>query len=435
MTTRRVEDVAPQIRSLLAIGSASGLTDGQLLDRFAGGDSEASGLAFEALVERHGPMVLRVCRGVLRDPHDSQDAFQATFLVLVRKAGSVRDRDSLASWLHGVALRVASHARAGLARRRRLERSAVERAESSMAKEAGDDLGPRLHEEVGRLPERYRAAVVLCYLEGHTCEDAARVLNWPVGTVKSRLSRARERLRSRLTQLDPPLVFPPALSPRLARSTAELATRFGAGSSAQASGLGAVSLAEGVLKVMTLAKLKYPAFALLAAASWLGVSSALAPARAIQDPAKAEVGRDVQEKPQAQDPAPDPLARTVPRDLSAQAGSGIARAYALDARGERIDEDAVKAAARKEAIRNARTRKAREEALALAPQRSLETDQYAIAMGGHHGRRRQPGGPRGPRPDQKGRTGRSLPGLQAGGHPAASPTAWRGLVGLERGGL
>jgi RNA polymerase sigma factor (sigma-70 family) len=272
MTTRRVGDVAPQLRSLLAIGPASDWADGQLLARFVDGDPGSSAFAFEALVDRHGSMVLRVCRGVLRDPHDAQDAFQATFLVLVRKAGSIRDRDSLASWLHGVALRVATHARAGEARRRRLERVAAERAGCPDGRESSDDLGSRLHEEVGRLPERYRAAVVLCYLEGHTCEDAARVLNWPVGTVKSRLSRARERLRSRLSRLGLTSSLPihpgpiAPLPPRLAKATADLASRFGAGSSAPALQVGAVALAEGVLKVMTLAKWKYLAIALLAAA-------------------------------------------------------------------------------------------------------------------------------------------------------------------------
>ena len=271
MTTRRVESLAPQIRSLFILGSPSDLTDGQLLDRFATGDGPASSLAFEALVERHGSMVLRVCRGVLGDAHDAQDAFQATFLVLVRKANSIRDRDSLASWLHGAALRVASHARATEARRRRLEREKVERASSVSIAEAADDLGPRLHEEIGRLPERYRAAVVLCYLEGHTCEDAARVLRWPVGTVKSRLSRARERLRNRLTRLGLAPAFAlekragsrgiALVSPRLAKSTAELVGRFGAGSSASASTSGAVLLAKGALKAMTLVKLKWPASA------------------------------------------------------------------------------------------------------------------------------------------------------------------------------
>src|SRR4051812_17985958 len=98
MTTSRAREIAPQIHALFVLGSLSGMTDGQLLDRFAAGDRQVSALAFEALVERHGSMVLRVARGILRDPHDAQDAFQATFLVLVRKARSIRGRDSLASW-------------------------------------------------------------------------------------------------------------------------------------------------------------------------------------------------------------------------------------------------------------------------------------------------------------------------------------------------
>ncbi len=146
-------------------------------------------------------MVLRVCRSILRDEHDAQDAFQATFLVLVRRADAVRRRESAGSWLHGVALRVAAHARAGMARRRRHERCAGElavTADRSGAEGVSPELAAILHEELGRLPERYRAAFVLCYLEGHTCEAAARRLGWPVGTVKSRLARGRERLRGRL---------------------------------------------------------------------------------------------------------------------------------------------------------------------------------------------------------------------------------------------
>ena len=363
MTIRRLEDVAPQIRSLFVLGSPSGLTDGQLLGRFAAGDRPASGLAFEALVERHGPMVLRVCRGVLRDPHDAQDAFQATFLVLVRKASSIRDRDSVASWLHGVALRVANHARTTEARRRRLEREQGERMGHSSMKEAGDDFGSRLHEEVGRLPERYRAAVVLCYLEGHTCEDAARVLCWPVGTVKSRLARARERLRGRLTRLGLAPAFasqvPPSprnltpLPPSLARATAEAASRFGARSAAPASALNAFALAEGALTMMSLARWKVPAYILLATAFGLGVASALP----VQEP-KAEIGKAAKDEPRPQAPARDPIALMVPRHLAAEAGRGTALLYALDAKGERLsargaanaDEDSAKAAARKEAL-------------------------------------------------------------------------------------
>jgi HlyD family secretion protein len=188
-----------QLRTLFNVGAIRELSDGQLLERFAAGRGEAAELAFAALVERHGPMVLRVCRGVLDDPHESQDAFQATFLVLVTKVRALWVRDSLGPWLHQVAYRTASCARATSARRRRLERRAAVREESGRT-EVVDDLGRVLHEEIDRLPERYRAPVVLCDLEGRTHEQAARHLGWPVGTVKSRQARARERLRGRLVR-------------------------------------------------------------------------------------------------------------------------------------------------------------------------------------------------------------------------------------------
>ena len=191
------------VRTLFDTGTTGGLTDGELLGRLADGPArdDAAGPAFAALMDRHGPMVLRVCRSILRDEHDAQDAFQATFLVLVRRADAVRRQESVGSWLHGVALRVAAHARAGMARRRRHERCAGElavTADRSGAEGVSPELAAILQEELGRLPERYRAAFVLCYLEGHTCEAAAARLGWPVGTVKSRLARGRERLRGRL---------------------------------------------------------------------------------------------------------------------------------------------------------------------------------------------------------------------------------------------
>jgi len=189
--------VLRQLRTLFNVGAIGDLTDGQLLERFAGSRGEAAELAFAVLVERHGPMVLRVCRGVLVDPHDREDAFQATFLVLVKKARALWVRDSLGPWLHQVAYRTASRARSAAARRRRHERrAALARQESR--DELGDELGRVLHEELDRLPERYRAPVVLCDLEGCSHEQAARHLGWPVGTVKSRQARGRERLRDRL---------------------------------------------------------------------------------------------------------------------------------------------------------------------------------------------------------------------------------------------
>ncbi len=195
------------------------------------------------------------------------------------------------------------------------------------------------------MPERYREAVVLCYLEGHTCEDAARILGWPVGTVKSRLSRARERLRARLSRPslpsaylpDEPQAIPP-LPPRLSQATVGLAVRFGAGTPAPASAAGAVALAEGVLKMMTLAKWKYAATALLAAASWPVIASALAPPGALPDPPKLPVEAA---RPGPQDPpkALDPLAQTTPLSLAARAGNGTARLYSLDDKKDRILKD------------------------------------------------------------------------------------------------
>src|SRR5271166_3291486 len=157
---RRDSSVLSQIRSLMNVGSVGDLTDGQLLERFATGRGEASELAFAALVERHGPMVLRVCRGVLTNPHDSQDAFQATFLVLVKKARGLWVRDSLGAWLHQVAFRTASCARSSAARHPRIERqAALLRAEGFTAGDA--ELGSVLHEEIERLPDHFRAPVVL----------------------------------------------------------------------------------------------------------------------------------------------------------------------------------------------------------------------------------------------------------------------------------
>ncbi len=166
------------LQALFDTGATGALSDSELLGRVADRRTRdaAAEPAFAALVERHGPMVLRVCRSILRDEHDAEDAFQATFLVLVHRAAAVRRRESAGSWLHGVALRVAAHARADVARRRRHERRAgnvVANRDPRGAESIGSELGAIIHEELGRLPERYRAAVVLCYLEGQTCEAAA----------------------------------------------------------------------------------------------------------------------------------------------------------------------------------------------------------------------------------------------------------------------
>jgi RNA polymerase sigma factor (sigma-70 family) len=188
-----------QIHCLFNEGTVAGLSDAQLLERFA---SRRDGVAFEAMVHRHGPMVLAVCRGILKDPNDAQDAFQATFLVLVRKAGSLwAVKGSLGSWLYRVAHRIAIQANAGAARRREVERRAGEMADPSSAdRGAGSDILPALHEEIGRLPEKYRSPIVLCHLEQMTHEEAARHLGWTVGMVRGRVAKARELLRARLSR-------------------------------------------------------------------------------------------------------------------------------------------------------------------------------------------------------------------------------------------
>ncbi len=187
-----------QFGVLFDAGSLGGWGDGALLDRFLAGRDDAAEAAFASLVERHGPMVLRVCRATLGDEHDAHDAFQATFLVLARKARSVRIRDTVGPWLHGVAWRVASRARAASYRRRRHERRAAEMAPRSFEESRRDDAEATLHEEVLRLPAGFREAVILCDLEGLTTDQAAERLGTPVGTVRSRLYRGRDRLRGRL---------------------------------------------------------------------------------------------------------------------------------------------------------------------------------------------------------------------------------------------
>jgi RNA polymerase sigma factor (sigma-70 family) len=195
-------DLLRQIHSLFEAGAMGNLTDGDLLEQFRTRRREIADHAFAALVQRHGPMVWRVCRRVLIDPHEAEDAFQATFMVLVQHAATVRSKDSVSSWLYGVACRIAQNARSANARRQKHERRQVreigQRSESDLVERA--EVATLLAEELGRLPERYRAPLLLCDLEDETYEKAANQLGWPVGTVKSRLARGREKLRCRLAR-------------------------------------------------------------------------------------------------------------------------------------------------------------------------------------------------------------------------------------------
>jgi RNA polymerase sigma factor (sigma-70 family) len=179
-------------------GTIGGKTDAELLELFAHGDGAE--MAFEALVARHGPDVLRACRRILPDPNDADDAFQATFLVLARRAssGSIGRPDSIGPWLYGAALRVARKTRVAAARRRRHEQRVAARLEADSA--SRNDLADALRDEVERLPEPLRTPVVLCYLEDMSYQGAARRLDVSVGTIRGRLVKARGLLRSRLGQ-------------------------------------------------------------------------------------------------------------------------------------------------------------------------------------------------------------------------------------------
>ncbi len=245
------------LRGLFGGGSVVALEDGQLLARYEADGDEA---AFEALIGRHGPMVLTICRAVLRNEHDVEDAFQATFLVLARKARSIRRGDTLGGWLHRVAYRASVQASVEGARRRRKEAEAAMVRSVATKSEPGSDLAALLHEEIDRLPERHRLPVVLCDLEGLTYEQAARQLRWTVPTLRNRLARARQRLKARLASrgmIIPAIGASASVPPSLARATLSAAT----GGSAS---LGASLLTRSLLKGMLMTKLKIAGLATLA---------------------------------------------------------------------------------------------------------------------------------------------------------------------------
>jgi RNA polymerase sigma factor (sigma-70 family) len=195
MAATELNKVVGYLRSVLIKQDAAGMTDGDLLKCYVQQRDEA---AFEALVRRHGPMVLGVCRRVLRNSHDAEDAFQATFLVLVRKASALRSPGMVGNWLYGVAYRTAQEARKATSKRRRKEAKAMPKSGAPAGIWA--DLREVLDQELERLPEKYRAVVVLRDLEGATSKEAARRLGLPEGTVASRVARGRTLLAKRLAR-------------------------------------------------------------------------------------------------------------------------------------------------------------------------------------------------------------------------------------------
>jgi RNA polymerase sigma factor (sigma-70 family) len=284
------------LRRAVAPADGGNATDGQLLDAFI---TRCDGLAFAALVRRHGSMVLGVCRRVLGNLHDAEDAFQATFLVLARKAPSVRPRQMVGNWLYGVAYRTALEARGASARRKAKEREVVK--PEAVPEDTPRDWQPLLDRELHRLPAKYRVPIVLCDLEGKTRREVARQLGWPEGTVSVRLARGRVLLAERLSRRGLTLAggavawavsgqaAPGCVPTRLMLSTIKAATSVAVG---QAVAPGMISgnvaaLTEGVLKAMLLTKLKVATGVLLAVGAVAMAAGALGHRGPAQAPAAA----------------------------------------------------------------------------------------------------------------------------------------------------
>jgi RNA polymerase sigma factor (sigma-70 family) len=294
------------LRRLVSRPCPDPAADAELLGRFVRRRDE---VAFAALVERHGPMVLRVCRRVLADPHAAEDALQAVFVVLARRAADIRPREAVAGWLHGVAYRVARKARAADSRRRRREGPSAGLAPPDprpdpLAELTVRELLTALDEEVQRLPRSYRLPVILCCLEGHTQEEASRLLGWTPGSVKGRLERGRARLRERLARRG--LSLPAALaavgvgqgaasaglSATLAGATVRAAA-FAGGAGASAIPDRVLALAEAGMRGMAVAKAKVTlGLVLLAGALVAGAGPAVFQARTATTPAQAEGAGD-----------------------------------------------------------------------------------------------------------------------------------------------
>ena len=289
MDSEATRGILRDIHTLYTLGTMGGRTDAELLERFlARGDSDAED-AFATLVARHGPMVLGVCRRMLPASHDAEDAFQATFLVLARRAASIVRRERVASWLYSVAVRTAQVARRRVARQRAAERRLMDETSEAKSEPAEDreDLLPILDEELNRLPHRYRVALVACELEGKPRREAARQLGIPEGTLSTHLARGRKLLRERLQRRGVSLGVGPiaglagplvenAVPERLIGPTVRAALVDSSAAGATAIVTTAVSsLAERVLKMMFLARLSLVVAALTTAAAGMATAVAL----------------------------------------------------------------------------------------------------------------------------------------------------------------
>jgi RNA polymerase sigma factor (sigma-70 family) len=284
MAKNALNDVILHLRQAALLREDSGLTDAELLECYVARRDEA---AFEALVRRHGPMVLGVCRRILRNEADAEDAFQATFLVLVRKAGAIKCRSQFSNWLYGVAHNTALKARAMIHKRRIKEREAGTASKRDEAREVSQ-VEVMLDAELSQLPDKYRVPLVLCELEGKTIKDAARQLGWPQGTLATRLARGRALLAKRLSKHGLKLaggILAAQLSQNagaacvpvsLVSATVKAATALAAGGAATSVVSAEVAaITEGVLTTMLLSKLKTAAVVVLVCASLVSGAGAL----------------------------------------------------------------------------------------------------------------------------------------------------------------
>ncbi|WP_165227188.1 RNA polymerase sigma factor [Aquisphaera insulae] len=293
-------------------GAVEDLTDGQLLERFSSRRGEEAERAFAALIARHGPMVLGVCRLVLRDDHDAEDAFQATFLTLARKARTLRHPDRVGSWLYGVARNASRQVKDGNRRRLRQQeaileaRPAMERPERESQLEIVEEI-EAIHAEIERLPERYKTVIVFCDLQGLTHEEAARRLGQPAGTISARLSRGRERLKHRLIRrgIAPSGSFSglavaclaSTMPPALVNSTVRIAMNGLTGSTTGMAPASISAISRAASRSMLMAKLKAISVALSPAFGGLGgmiIAAVLAQSIAaspVMDSMQAEIER------------------------------------------------------------------------------------------------------------------------------------------------
>jgi RNA polymerase sigma factor (sigma-70 family) len=331
--------VTSAIETLLCSGTLVGLSEQELLERFV---RQGDRRAFEAIVARHGPLVLTICQQILADVNDVEDAFQATFLVLIRRARSVRRPGSLASWLHGVAYRIALRIKRGNRPGRLLHDPPGRQSPCPLEEREGLAI---LHQEIDRLPPKYRLPIVLCYLEGMTHDSAATQLHWPVGTVRGRLARARDHLRERLARREVTLAsgFMEAawldqapLSETQIQSALNL---FGNSVSTRIS-----HLVQGALTAMLFEKMKWitlifttACFVVLAAGSGLVASARTG----TQDVSSGPVVQVEQERrvPDFQKPVPVPQ----PESPDPRRMQNAARERDLEARADTLEEQRVKA--------------------------------------------------------------------------------------------